>query len=383
MRTSLLILCLLLIASSTPATPPPQNTYFTILAGGGGTRLWPLSRDHKPKQFLEVGSNLNLIEQSIARLENYPAFESTHLVLATALNIENQMEALLTGLNLNVHKAIISDPSRRDTGPAILLNILEALKQNPDAVIAFIPADPFIPTAQSAVFAQALEHALTHVHSNPDKIVLLGKTPTFPATGYGYIEMGNDTGKLSTVASFKEKPNLETAQGFLDSGKYLWNMGIFVANARFFADLFKRYAPEIYDPVSDFIQTRNPADYNRAKAISVDFAVMQPASLEQHLRVLPVTFDWEDVGDVKTYIEKHAPYLSASAQGPLVYQHPDAKGNLVLAPKDKLVAVVGLSGVCVVDTGDALLVVPCDQSQKVKDVVKALSNDPTLKLFVD
>jgi mannose-1-phosphate guanylyltransferase len=226
--------------------------------------------------------------------------------------------------------------------------------------------------------------ALDNVHTNPNKIVLLGKTPTFAATQYGYIELGSQGQSLFPVLSFKEKPNQTVAQGFVDSGRYLWNMGIFVAKARFFADLFKQYAPEIYEPVSTFMRTRNENDYNRAKLVSVDVSVMQPASLDHHLQVLPVSFDWEDVGDVKTYAQIHFPYLQQTGQAPVVFENPgDAKNNLVIAPKGKLVVFVGVSDLCFIEKDNAQIIIPCDQSQKVKDVVKRLQADPLLRHYVE
>jgi mannose-1-phosphate guanylyltransferase len=326
---------------------------------------------------------MNLVEQSILRLENYTDFDSAHLMIATARNIESAMKSVTTSLSLKTHTLVVADPSRRDTGPAILLNVLEALKQNPEAIVAFIPADPYIPVEQSKDFTNAIESAINHVHNNPSKIVLLGKTPTFPATQYGYIEQGTSSGAFAAVSSFKEKPSLSVAKDFVNSGRYLWNMGIFVAKASSFAELFQKYAPEIYGPVSDYMKTGNDADYARAKAISVDISVMQPAGVDNHLLVLPVSFSWEDVGDVEAYARIHMPHLKRTGEAAIVVEGPDAKGNLVIAPKGKLVVLVGVSNLCVIEQDNAQIIIPCDQSQKVKDVVKHLQADPQLKHFTD
>jgi mannose-1-phosphate guanylyltransferase len=380
-RAFLFAMSILFITSATQATPPVGDVFYTVLAGGGGTRLWPLSRDSKPKQFLEVGSNRTLLEQTFDRLSLCHGFSGSHLVIATAPNLETQMRE--TVRHVTVDTKIISDPSRRDTGPAILLNVLEVLKENPNAVVAFVPADPFIPSQQSGAFSSAIDEAVSYVHDHPNKIVLLGKTPTFPATGYGYIEMADSQDKVFNVSSFKEKPTAEIAKELVSSGRYLWNMGIFVAKAEFFADLFKRYAPDVYLAVTKYVKERNPSDYSAAKLISVDFAVMQPAAVDKHLLVLPVTFDWEDVGDVKTYLETHIPHLNQVGTAPAVYEHADAQGNLVYAQKGKLVTLAGVSGLCVVDTPDSLLIIPCNQAQKVKDVVKALQANPIFRPYTE
>jgi len=381
MKRVFLFALALFVADISRAAPPPADVFYTVLAGGGGTRLWPLSRDSKPKQFLEVGSNRTWLEQTFDRLSLCQNFNGSHLVIATAPNLEAQMREAVR--DVKAATRIISDPSRRDTGPAILLNILEILKQNPHAIVAFVPADPFIPAPQSSAFSQAIDKAVSYVHSHPNKIVLLGKTPTFPATGYGYIEMAGSQDNVFSVNSFKEKPSLDVAKELVSSGRYLWNMGIFVAKAQFFADLFKRYASDVYAAVSEYVEHKNPASYNSAKLISVDYAVMQPAAADQHLLVLPVSFDWEDVGDVKTYLETHTPHLNAAGLGPIVYQHSDSQGNLAFAPKAKLVSFVGVSGLCVIDTPDSLLVIPCNQAQKVKDVVKALQANPQLRPYTE
>ncbi len=378
--TMLFPLAFVLLASLPLEAVKPQNVHWVILAGGSGTRLWPLSRAEKPKQFLEVTQG-NLIQQSIDRLKLYPDFDQTHVYISTGSDILAQVNRLRSdGLHVD---DVIVEPARRDTGPAILLSTLRILEKDPDALIMFLPADPYIPEGDYTVFSDYLKATMDYI-GNEDKLLLLGKKPEFAATGYGYIEFNAKAGTvhgIQSISRFHEKPKLEVAESYLQRSNFLWNMGIFAGKAKVFAQLFAKYAPQIYQPMVDYVAGKG--SYEAAQKKSVDFAVMEPSSLNGELAVLPVdNFRWHDVGNVDVFLSIRGQYLQEQGEAPLVYEL-EASGNKVKTDTaGKMVAIVGVDGLCVVDEKDVLLITKCTEAERLKQVVDDLKKNKQFEKFL-
>ena len=361
--TSALLLLLFICSQKSTLCEAPmdyKNVYFIILAGGSGTRLWPLSRKNKPKQFLSVGTEKTLIDQAIERVSSLVPKEN--IWISTT---KEQEENIIAHVGEKIGQIIV-EPGLRNTGPAILLACLELQKQNKKASVIFLPADPFISDKDSFVgyVKQAIDFTLSYDH-----ITLLGLTPTYPATGYGYIEFDrlfekpkHGTFEPFPVIQFHEKPSLETAKAYIKKNNMLWNIGMFCGKVSVFVDEFKKVAPEIYEGVTAYVNGQG--GYNNVKSDSIDYAVMEKSD---NIFVLPVDFPWCDVGNIEVFltIQKDAMKLKNNTIS------VNAKNNLVDV-KNKLVALIGVDDLCIVETDDVILVTKRDEAKKVKLVVNQL-----------
>lgn len=336
------------------------NVYYVILAGGSGQRLWPLSRKATPKQLLSLGSEASLLDQAISRILmlTYEDFIWVSTTKEHEKSIRDSLSSRSIG-NISV------EPGSRDTGAAILLNCFEIYEKDPDAVIVFLPADPFIPSRDNKKFADYLQNAINFVSSHR-KITLLGVEPTYPATGYGYIEYDdNDHVKGPfEVLKFREKPSAEVAQQYLEKGNMLWNISIFCAQASVFLEEFKLYAPEIYYGVQAY--RKGEKLYEKIKAESIDYAVMEHS---KNVCVLPVDFSWCDVGNIEVFLSLKQQYNTLDNNFIAI----DSHNNLVDVPK-KLVALVGVEDLCIVETEDSLLITKRDKAERVRSIVKLLKS---------
>lgn len=333
------------------------NVYYVILAGGSGQRLWPLSKKGQPKQLLSLGSEASLLDQAINRalMMTYEEF--------IWVSTTQQHEARIREAVGNRIGNISIEPGSRDTGPAILLNCLEIYDKDPNAIIVFLPADPFIPVRDYKKFVGFIEHAVDFV-THENKITLLGVQPTYPATGYGYIEYDdvNNTAPYPVV-KFREKPSAEVAQQYLEKGNMLWNISIFCAKASVFLEEFKTHAPAIFDGVCKYRNGELPFDKVRAE--SIDYAIMEHSKC---VHVLPVDFAWCDVGNIEVFLSIKQQYTTLDSNFIAV----ESSNNLVDVP-DKLVGLVGVDDLCVVETDDVLLITKRDKAEKVRDIVKLLN----------
>jgi mannose-1-phosphate guanylyltransferase len=356
----LLIMCGAFAGSmqSTVASDKTEHRYCVILAGGNGERLWPFSRNSLPKQLLPVGCQQTLLEQAINRVTGL--VERDRIWISTT---QHHAPRISESVGSNVG-TILPEPASRNTAPAILLCCLKIYEQDPQAIIAFLPADPYIPANSS--FPEFLEHAFDYAGKH-DRIALFGLRPRYPATGYGYIEFDPQENPqhnaLYQVKKFREKPSLEVAQEYVAAGNMLWNASIFCGHVQVFLQEFKDHAPQIYEGVDAYIN--HHGRYEDVVSDSIDYAVMEKSS---RISVLPVDFPWCDVGNIEIFLSLKN---SALASEPLITI--DAKNNLVDVP-NKLVALIGVDDLCVVDTGDALLVVKRQEAEKVKYVVKKLKD---------
>ncbi len=345
-----------------------MNVYGVIMAGGGGTRFWPLSRKNKPKQLLSLSGKDVMINETIARLSRF--IEKDGLFVVTGKNQAEEMVRVTEG---RLNKAnILSEPAARNTSACIGYAAVKILKEKGDGVMVVTPSDAYI--KDEIEYAKILTSAV-EVAKKEDCIVTIGITPTFPATGYGYIQFEESDEVAKKVERFVEKPNEEKAKEYLKEGNFVWNSGVFVFKASFIISCFERYLPEIYRDLMKIEISIGKEDeiavleevYPQIYSVSVDYGIMEK---EKNIKVIPGDFGWSDVGSWDMMDALHT---------------PDENGNIILGDnvlcdtinstvysEEKLIAVVGMDGVVVVEAGGAILVCPKEKAQDVKKVVEKL-----------
>jgi mannose-1-phosphate guanylyltransferase len=342
-----------------------------IMAGGTGSRLWPLSRELYPKQFLNVTGEQTMLQQTVARLSD---FEHSAPVL-----ICNEEHRFIAAEQMRLggfeHAGIILEPVGRNTAPAIALAALQALNNSYDGeepILLVLAADHII--ENELAFKQSVEKALPFAQNG--KLVTFGILPTAPETGYGYIKSGIQDGDAFSVSEFVEKPNLETAEKYLASGNFYWNSGMFLFKASRYLEELAKFAPEILSvcqkaisaPSKDleFIRV-DKAIFETCPDDSIDYAVMEKS---EEVVVVPMDAGWSDVGSFSALwdvLEKDAD--QNVTKGDVI--SIDSTKNYIYA-ENKLVATVGIDNLVIVETKDAILVAHKDKVQDVKSVVNQL-----------
>lgn len=342
--------------------------HVVIMAGGSGTRFWPASRRARPKQFLNIGGDRSLLRQTAERVAPLVGWQNI-VVVTGAVHADHARQDLPE----LPRDHVLVEPTGRNTAPCIGWATRSIRARDEDACLAVLPADHYI--ADGDAFRRHLQAALRSARQS-GRITLLGLVPTRPETGYGYIERGAlaaevDGLPVHEVARFVEKPDRDTALGYLSAGTYLWNSGMFVFLARAMEQAIQTHLPELAAGLDRL--DRDPgalaAVYPTLPAISIDYGVMEKAS---GVRVLPASFPWSDVGSWDAAYEVHAKDAQANVLlGDTIAI--DAKRSYVDARAGRTVAVIGVEDLCVVDTGDAVLVTRAGRSQDVKHVVDQLT----------
>ena len=348
-----------------------KKTFGIIMAGGGGTRFWPLSRRETPKQLLNLSGKDVMVNEAVARLSRVAANEDIYIVTNSAQ--AEKMRAVTKGRVRAEH--ILSEPCARNTAACIGYAAMKIMYEKGDGVLVITPSDAYI--RDEDAFASVLETAVQAAWET-EKLVTIGITPTFPATGYGYIRFRAAEGAVKPVDRFVEKPDRARAEEFLRSGEYVWNSGMFVWKASVILEKFKTLLPELYRGLQKIAasfgsgaEAETLAEvYPALPGISVDNGIMERSG---DILVVPGEFGWSDVGswDMMNVL------------------HPeDERGNIALGDAllldsshttvyagSRLVAVVGAEGLVVVETPDAVLVCPKDRVQDVKAVVGRLAKE--------
>jgi mannose-1-phosphate guanylyltransferase len=348
-----------------------QSLVPVILAGGKGERFWPLSRKHRPKQFLCLdGSGKSLLQATADRLLPVAGGWENLWVITSALIADGVREQLpqLPEANLLV------EPEGRDTAPAVAWATLEVSKRHgKEAVIGFFPADHWI--GDEEAFQKTLK-AAGQVASEEEAIVTLGITPNQPATGYGYIEQGESKGSFEglpvyRVSRFTEKPDRDTAESFIKTGRFSWNSGMFIFRAGVVLAELQIYAPSIIKPLSE----KGKEAYSGLEKKSIDYALMEKTQLAY---VLPANFGWDDLGDWNA-IER---LLKGNSENVALAKHVglDTKGAILYASDEsEAIVTIGLEDIVVVRDRNVTLIVHKERTQEIKQVLKLLQGDPDLE----
>jgi mannose-1-phosphate guanylyltransferase len=342
-----------------------------IMAGGNGSRLWPLSRELYPKQFLTVSGELSMLQQTAARLTGM----EHHAPLLICNEEHRFIAAEQIRLGGFAHSGIILEPVGRNTAPAIALAALQALKKadkDEDPILLVLAADHLI--EDTSAFQTSVSKALPFAKAG--KLVTFGIVPTIPETGYGYIKAGQPQGDAFSVAQFAEKPDLNTAQDFLASGDYYWNSGMFLFKASRYLEELKKYSPEILLACEESMQESkadmdfvrvNIEAFQRCPDDSIDYAVMEKTDSSM---VIPMDAGWSDVGSWSALWEVSEKDENNNViKGDVISVN---SANNYLHSNNKLIAVVGIDNLVVVETKDAILVAHKEQVQDVKTIVNHL-----------
>jgi len=350
------------------------KVYAVIMAGGAGTRFWPASRALRPKQLLPLAgaSEETLLASTVRRLA--PLVTEDRVVVVTGEHLAEATAKAVPGVP---RSQILCEPAPRNTAPCIAWATAVIARLDPEAIVAVLPSDHFIANEQE--FRNVLDRALQTAASG--RVTTVGIVPTRPETGYGYVEVGEEidekTGAKSVVR-FVEKPDRPRAEQFLAGGKHLWNAGMFFFRAKDMASLVAQHLPELAAGVSKIDDAARAGDgtavlrsiFPTLPSVSIDHGVMEKAA---GLAVVPGEFGWNDVGSWQSAWELGAPDAAGNALAPGAIAI-DAKNNLVrtLGGGKKVVALVGVNDLVVVETEDAILVIPRERAQDVRLIVDAL-----------
>jgi len=350
-----------------------KNYYAVIMAGGVGSRFWPVSTQNFPKQFHDMlGTGDSLLQKTFSRLAMMIPKEN--ILIATNKRYKSLVLEQLEGVQ---EKQLLLEPSMRNTAPCILYAALKIKQENPNGVMIVAPSDHWIEDEKT--FSENIRTSFEACASQ-DILMTLGIQPSTPNTGYGYIHFENNAEEIKKVKQFTEKPNLEVATQFLNSGEYLWNAGIFVWSVASIINAFEKSLPEMLALFCEGNQVYNTefeddfisSNYGRAENISIDYGIMQEAS---NIYVLPVDFGWNDLGTWSSLYDKldKDTAKNASVNGKVIFK--EASGNMVRTQSKKHVVIQGLDDYIVVEKEDVLLICPKKDEQEIKQIVANVRNE--------
>jgi mannose-1-phosphate guanylyltransferase len=346
-----------------------KNYYAILMAGGVGSRFWPVSTEEFPKQFHDMlGTGDTLIQKTFHRLANLIPKENIFILTNELYN-----DLVFEQLPEVTKRQVVLEPAMRNTAPCILYAALKIQKENPDAVMIVAPSDHWIEDEQT--FSKNVQQAFDFCIQN-DALMTLGIQPTFPNTGYGYIEFDKSAvSAIKHVHQFREKPDYETAKSFIQQGNFLWNAGIFMWSVKSVVEAFQHNQPSLYNLFEKGISVYNTEaetdfiikNYPNAENISVDYAIMESSN---NVFVLPAKFDWNDLGTWGSLYDKLDKDTSGNAVVNARTLTEDASGNMIRSKKDKIVVIDGLNDYIIVDKDDVLLIFPKEKEQDIKKVLQ-------------
>lgn len=345
-----------------------KNNYCIIMAGGVGSRFWPLSKERRPKQFLDIlGTGKTLIRQTFDRMAKVCPKENIFVVTS-------YMYKDLTLSQLPIDKSnILLEPARKNTAPCIAYANERIRFLNPDANIVVAPADHLILDENN--FIQVINNGLKFTEKN-DELLTIGITPTRIETGYGYIQVkeSDSVEDIQKVKNFTEKPNLKLAKFFVESGEFLWNSGIFIWSLKTITNAFEKYLSDIlnlFNAGKSFYLTEKESDfiletYSECKNISIDYGIMENA---ENVSVYKASFGWSDLGTWGSLYDnstKDEDNNVINNENVLVY---DTNNTIINVSKEMLVAVEGLDDYIIAESNGALLICRKSEEQKIRQIV--------------
>jgi mannose-1-phosphate guanylyltransferase len=357
--------------------------FVVIMAGGRGERFWPQSREATPKHLLPIVGDKPMLAQTVDRVAGVVPRENVFVITTQA-----QLEGCCNACPEIPPANIIAEPMGRDTAAATGLAMLLVKQRNPAAAFAMLPADHVI--RDTAEYARLLNVAFEAAES-ADVLVTLGIKPAAPETGFGYIQQAGPWRRVGgrevmAVKRFVEKPDLPTAEGYIASGQYYWNAGMFVWRVPVVEAAFMAHAPEFQAGLLKLEAAAKSAGWTKAlaevyptlKKVSVDYALMEKST---NVVVVPATFDWDDVGAWPA-LAKH---FTPDGDGNVLRGHAmveNGTDNIVISTDGHLVGVIGVSDLVVVHTAGATLVCPKNRAQEIKALLERIKQDPTKKQFL-
>ncbi|WP_281988820.1 mannose-1-phosphate guanylyltransferase [Aquimarina aggregata] len=345
-----------------------KNYYAILMAGGVGSRFWPVSTTEFPKQFHDMlGTGETLIQRTFERLAKIVPAENIFI-----LTNERYNNLVLEQLPKIEQRQVVTEPAMRNTAPCILYAAMKIEKENPDAVMVVAPSDHWIEDEDA--FVSNLKDCFVAC-SQKDILMTLGIKPTFPNTGYGYIQYLEESDPIKEVTQFTEKPNYDTAKVFLSEGNYLWNAGIFIWSVSSIIKAFEVFQEEmtaLFRKGESLYNTENEKNfiadnYALAENISIDYAIIEKA---KNVYVLPAVFDWNDLGTWGSLYDKLDKTDDKNAIVNTRVLPQDASGNMIRTANNKIVVVDGLQDYIIVDKEDVLLIYPKKKEQDIKEVLK-------------
>lgn len=348
-----------------------QHRYCVIMCGGVGSRFWPFSRSDKPKQFLDFfGTGRSLLQLTYDRV--LELIDPDHIILVTNAAYYDIICEQLPDVS---KENILLEPARRNTAPCVCWAAHHIYAKDKDASIVTLPSDHLI--LKETEFHRVIDKGL-HFVEEGNRLLTIGLNPTCPHTGYGYIQRGkpidDKEGEIMKVKSFTEKPNLEMAQVFLSSGEFFWNSGMFMWRADSILKAFEKYDPEtaaVFDHGLEFFGTDRESEYidkafPSAPSISIDYAIMEKAD---NVYVITADLGWSDLGTWNALYECSPKNQERNVTQNCKVLASDCEGTLFAVGDDKIIVAAGLKDYIVADQGNALLIYPLAEEQKIRQVV--------------
>ncbi|MFH1910188.1 MAG: sugar phosphate nucleotidyltransferase [bacterium] len=354
--------------------------YAVIMAGGTGTRLWPMSRTAKPKQFQDLVTDKSLIQETFDRIRQSVPIKNIYISTNTkyAKEIKKQLPKVKK-------ENFIVEPAKRNTAPALLFLTAEIYRRDEDAVIATLASDHVVHDVEA--FSKALTNAFRTAEENPGNLILVGINPTRPDTGLGYIKMGSAKSKVDgeqvfEVDKFLEKPDLKTAEKYLQSWEYLWNAAYYFFSAKQLLEWFKEFVPTTYEIIMeiDKLQKLGKGNDKKIKTLfekikdeQFEFAVIEKLDPKKVL-VIPADLGWSDIGNWGTLYDVLSEKYGQSVVSRGNHVDVDSENCLVYGDK-KMIATIGLKDIVIVDMQDTILIADKNKAQDIKKILEKLKDE--------